>query len=103
MTIDEAIEQLNHLINNNDFSCEECKQEHIQLLNWLIELKEYKECENNGWKKLSNLFSPITEELIYKLCSVADENNYDRDSFIEAFAKLFKVVSETSTFKKYNL
>ena len=54
-------------------------------------------------KNLSNLFSPITEELIYKLCSVADENNYDRDSFIEAFAKLFKVVSETSTFKKYNL
>lgn len=54
-------------------------------------------------KELSKLFSPITQELLSTLCSVADENNYDRDSFIEAFAKLFKVISETSTFEKNNL
>ena len=47
MTLDEAIEHLNHLINNNAFSCEACKQEHIQLLNWLMELKELRERENN--------------------------------------------------------
>ena len=48
MTLDEAIEHLKYSIKNNNFGCEECKQEHIQLLNWLIELKEFKERENNG-------------------------------------------------------
>lgn len=48
MTLNEAIEHLEYSIKNNKFSCEKCKQEHIQLLNWLIELKEYKERENNG-------------------------------------------------------
>lgn len=48
MTLDEAIEHLKYAIKNNNFGCEECKQEHIQLLNWLIELKELKERENNG-------------------------------------------------------
>lgn len=40
MTLEEAIEHLNELINNNNFNCEECKQEHIQLLKWLKELQE---------------------------------------------------------------
>ena len=51
-------------------------------------------------KELFDLFSPIVQELTSKLCSVADENNYDRDSFVKAFAKIFEVMSEISTFKK---
>ena len=51
-------------------------------------------------KELSKLFSPITQELLSTLCSVADENNYDRDIFVKAFAKMFEVMSEISTFKK---
>ena len=51
-------------------------------------------------KELSDLFSPIVQELTSTLCSVADENNYDRDSFVKAFAKMFEVMSEISTFKK---
>lgn len=51
-------------------------------------------------KELSELFSPIVQELISTLCSVADENNYDRDSFIQAFAKMFEIMSEITTFKK---
>ena len=50
-------------------------------------------------KELFNLFSPIVQELTSALCSVADENNYDRDSFVKAFAKMFEVMSEISTFK----
>ena len=42
MTLEEAIEQLDELISNDEFSCEECKQEHIQLRLWLEELKEYR-------------------------------------------------------------
>lgn len=51
-------------------------------------------------KELFDLFSPIVQELTSTLCSVADENNYDRDSFVKAFAKIFEVMSEISTFKK---
>ena len=51
-------------------------------------------------KELSDLFSPIVQELTSTLCSVADENGYDRDSFIQSFAKIFEVMSEISTFKK---
>lgn len=51
-------------------------------------------------KELSDLFSPIVQELTSTLCSVADENNYDRDSFIKEFAKMFDVMSEICTFKK---
>lgn len=39
MTLSEAIEHLIHVLNKNDFSCESCKQEHRQLLDWLIELQ----------------------------------------------------------------
>jgi hypothetical protein len=42
MKLEEAIEHLNESLNdpNRDWGCEECKQEHVQLLEWLVELKE---------------------------------------------------------------
>lgn len=40
--LDEAIENLNSLIKEDNFNCEECKEEHIQLLNWLLELRVFK-------------------------------------------------------------
>lgn len=51
--------------------------------------------------KLSEMFAPITGDLIAKLCVVADKYNYDRDSFIQAFAKMFTTISEISTFENY--
>ena len=51
-------------------------------------------------KELFDLFSPIVQELTSTLCSVADENNYDRDNFVKEFAKMFEVMSAISTFKK---
>ena len=51
-------------------------------------------------KELYDLFSPIVQELISTLCSIADENNYDRDSFVKALAKMLEVMSEICTFKK---
>ena len=43
MTLDEAIEHLEDLLKNKEFSCESCKEEHEQLLIWLKELKTFKE------------------------------------------------------------
>lgn len=41
MTLDEAIQHLTETLSNNNhnWSCSECKQEHEQLLDWLLELK----------------------------------------------------------------
>ena len=43
MTLDEAIEHLEDSIKNREFSCESCKEEHKQLLEWLKELRNLKE------------------------------------------------------------
>ena len=43
MTLDEAIEHLEDSIENKEFSCESCKEEHKQLLEWLKELRNLKE------------------------------------------------------------
>lgn len=41
MTLDEAIDHLFKEINTME--CGECRNEHVQLRQWLIELKEYRE------------------------------------------------------------
>ena len=43
MTLDEAIEHLQDKFEEDNWSCEECRQEHLQLLQWLMELKERRE------------------------------------------------------------
>lgn len=43
MTLDEAIEHLQDKLNENNWSCEECRKEHLQLCLWLIELRERRE------------------------------------------------------------
>lgn len=42
MTLEEAIAHLDESLNDqgHDWGCEECKQEHVQLLEWLVELQE---------------------------------------------------------------
>lgn len=44
MTLDEAIDHLRETLANekHEWSCEECKSEHEQLLKWLVELKSYR-------------------------------------------------------------
>lgn len=47
MTLDEAIEHLEDSLKNKEFPCESCKEEHKQLLEWLKELKTFKEKTKN--------------------------------------------------------
>lgn len=44
MTLDEAIEHALEVAKTAD--CKECMEEHLQLANWLIELKYMKEVED---------------------------------------------------------
>lgn len=52
MTLDEAIEHLEDFIKNKEFSCESCKEEHKQLLEWLKELRNLKEKKNHYLQSL---------------------------------------------------
>ena len=70
MNLDEAIEHLKEKLNENDFICEECKNEHEQLLKWLLELKSYKKKEE--------------EYGCYYLCYWKNEFN-DDESFKDKF------------------
>lgn len=44
MTLDEAIQHLRETLQDetHDWGCEACRQEHIELLSFLLELKAYR-------------------------------------------------------------
>lgn len=43
MTLSEGISHLEQVLQDpNHFSCEECRQEHVQLWRWLLELEQYR-------------------------------------------------------------
>ena len=48
MTLDEAISHLQETLSDSThkWSCAECREEHEQLAEWLTELKERREAEN---------------------------------------------------------
>lgn len=49
MELNEAIEHLDDILQpDKQWECEECKSEHIQLRDWLNELKYYKGLEEQG-------------------------------------------------------
>lgn len=48
MTLDEAIKHSLEVANNED-TCEECREQCIQLAEWLMELKEYKQKDKVTW------------------------------------------------------
>lgn len=49
LKLNEAIEHLNDILQSDKkWDCEECRNEHIQLRNWLNELKIYKDLEKQG-------------------------------------------------------
>lgn len=60
LTLDEAINHLDETLEDDSrvWSCEECKQEHMQLREWLIELKGLREAQEprvmtlEEWKNL---------------------------------------------------
>ena len=68
MTLDDAIQHLKETLSdeNHEWSCEECKQEHKQLLEWLTELKRLHKCRK----------CPLVEEEC-KICGLTEEAEDD--------------------------
>lgn len=69
MTLEEAIAHLDESLNdpNRDWGCEECKNEHLQLRNWLQELKE---------RRASNVKPVVQGEWIEKEVEVCRVKSY---------------------------
>lgn len=63
MTLDDAILHCKEIIENNQ-TCKECKDEHQQLLEWLLELKAYRQLFNTRKDayKLFGEMRDLTEE-----------------------------------------
>lgn len=40
MTLDQGIQHLEEKLQQDSFQCEECRKEHVELLEWLKELRE---------------------------------------------------------------
>ena len=67
MTLDAAIEHLQDSLSdpNKDWGCESCKQEHLDLLGFLLELRSYRELPLDDLISKSALLSKIDEEREY--------------------------------------
>jgi hypothetical protein len=44
--LQEGIDHLKELLAEDNFGCEECRNDHEQLLMWLLELSLYRQCLN---------------------------------------------------------
>ena len=67
MTLDEAIVHSKELFENQSV-CEDCREEHKQLAEWLEELKQYK--EENQETNLDHFQQEILEECMWNLAVV---------------------------------
>ena len=57
MTLDEAIQHIEDMLSNgNDFGCDKCKEEHIQLLGWLKELRDRRNTKVDVEKSISQMY-----------------------------------------------
>lgn len=48
MTIEQAIQHCREIVKN-DFDCDDCKKEYLQLMIWLEELKSYRKRETENY------------------------------------------------------
>lgn len=55
--------------------------------------------DNRIGEKLNGAICNFIRELI----QIADEENYDRDSFVRAIADLFSGIAEISTFQEFQI
>lgn len=80
LTLDSAIDHLSELLSDatHEWRCEECKQEHIQLLTWLCLLRSYQESgarpvPKGQWNKVRDpyLYRLETHDGVCSVCGFA--------------------------------
>lgn len=72
MTLNEAIKHLDETLGDSSrmWSCEECRQEHIQLQEWLIELKGLREAREPRVMTLEEV-----NQCVYGMPYIIETNN----------------------------
>ena len=103
MTLDEAIEHLEDSIKNKEFSCESCKEEHKQLLEWLKELRNLSmhemEEEEATDKMTESYIKQISEDYraeIERLKQIIEI----KDKQIDEYKKILKVQEQQTYMQK---
>ena len=71
MTIDEAIAHAQETADTRTDLCDECREEHRQLAQWLIELKQLRE-ENDTLK--TEIMAVKSGSDVLKICKLEEEN-----------------------------
>lgn len=86
MKLQEGIDHLKELLVEDNFGCEECRNDHEQLLMWLLELSLYRQCLNihdedaPDMKNVDSGDFMIDQSLFDKLYNIAnnmEESKYD--------------------------
>ena len=80
MTLDEAILHCKEIIENNSV-CKDCINDHIQLLDWLVELKAYRELFK------SNNLNNIALDLFGEMRDLTEEERNAYNRYIESISK----------------
>lgn len=89
LTLDGAIGHLNDVLENKQWDCEECKNDHIALKGYLEELKQYRDAEKSGLMvhlpcKIGDLLYEAGESEIYTY--IVDEIHVEQDSKVIVYA-----------------
>ena len=73
MKLEEAIHHIDDLIEQNDFPCEQCADEHKQLREWLIRLEYLERCYENHEKYRKSLELAVLSmfDIINDFCAPA--------------------------------
>ena len=74
MSLQEAIDHLKEKLSGGEFNCDECKNQHKQLLGWLEELKASRYGKQRG--KIENPESIMLAESVHIISDVANRQYY---------------------------
>ena len=91
MKLDEAINHLEEVIEKDKFGCKECKEEHIELHDWLLELRE-----------LRKINMPEITRTIARNCVAWDTSKDKKEGLLPEVTITNEYLYEALTGKKYN-
>ena len=86
MKLQEGIDHLKELLAKDDFGCEECRNDHEQLLMWLLELSLYRQCLNIHDEDAPDMKNVDSDDFmidkslfdeLYNIADNAEEREYD--------------------------
>ena len=92
MSLDEAISHAREVAETREDLCEECRQEHSQLADWLEELKQYRKQSEGEWIRTNEMtvsdFTLVNVTGVFRCSCCGELKSSLADTSSELFAKL---------------